>query len=205
MKYWHPLLILGTQFIVFVCLYCLFNTAIKLYPAKSNHESYIHRTIYIDRRFNIDEALLIQKAAERWTKATRHIAELDAVVMPAEISDQEHSHSIIILDVTPDFPPVIEVDRLNQQSTCGLYNAQEMAYPTVLVVKERIENSKIFEEVIMHEIGHALGLHHLNGDENILTLMYPAITVMSNGITIKDLIMFCDIYHCDPNQLTPED
>jgi predicted Zn-dependent protease len=204
MRYWHPFLLGIINSAVILLLICVYNQSKPTYPTK-DETSHIHRTIYIDRRFNIEEAQTIQEAAIRWTEATNHIAEIDTVLMPAEIKEADHSLSIIILDASPDLPPVISMDAAQHTLTVGIYSSQSMNYPTILIVNDRITNSNTFQKVVMHEIGHSLGLPHLEGKDGLYTLMYPTTSWMADGITSKDLIAFCDIYQCDATALQYEE
>jgi hypothetical protein len=204
MRYWHPLLLLVTQMIAMIWIVHAFNIAKEVYPLKYNVNS-VHRTLYIDRRFPIEESQAIQRAATRWTETTNHIATVDVEIMPASIRNENNSETIIVLDVTPDLPAIIATDAGNKGTTCGLFSDREMTYPIIAIVDERIDTSDIFEEVIMHEIGHSLGLPHLEGDNNFNTLMYPNVGLMSPTITDKDLQSFCKYYHCDASKLKHEE
>lgn len=204
-RHWSPVLFFGTLLIVLVWLLYLFSIAIHVYPPKVSEATHIHRTLYVDNRFSDEEALVITQVAKRWTEATNHIAEIDVAFMPTQIAPVDHSLSIMVLDVSPSFPSVIILDQLNNNSTCGVYNARELEYPVIAVVMERIDDIDLFRKVVMHEVGHALGLEHLKGDENIFTLMYPLTGLMSPGITTRDLVAFCKIYHCDPKSLKDEE
>lgn len=201
---WHPLLVLGAQLVVMVWLGCWFVLAQQTYAPRTNEKHHIHRTLYIDRRFSIDQAQAIQRAAKRWTIATDHIAEIDTVQMPATINNPDHLQSIVVLDVNPDYPTVISLDADNNATTAAYYAEQDGPYPIIAMIDERIDTNYTFEKVIMHEIGHSLKLGHLTGDDGELTLMYPSTLLMSDKITEKDMKMFCGIYGCDPKKLMGE-
>lgn len=204
MNYWSPLLLLGTQFIAIVMLFCLFTEAKVVYPSKKKDESaHIHRTIYIDRNFDTEQTLAIERVAMRWETATKHIAEFQIVDMPATLD--ENSDPLVIVNASPDFPDVIHLDSQNQGGTLGVYISSEMAYPTILIVTERTEDIYLFEEVVLHEIGHSVGLEHMTGEEGYNTVMYPTTDLMSPVITAKDLAAFCNHYGCDPKQLQDEE
>ena len=201
---WHPLLVLGVQLVVFIWLGCWFQIAKQTYTSHSNETHHIHRTLYVDRRFSLDQVEAIQRAAQRWTQATNHIAEIEVVVMPEVIKDADHLQSVIVLDANPDMPGVITLDATNHATTAAYYSQGEMVYPIIAVVDERITTIYTFEKVMMHEIGHSLKMEHLTGENGEFTLMYPDTLLMSEKITEKDMAMFCGIYDCDPRKLIGE-
>ena len=81
----------------------------------------------------------------------------------------------------------------------GLFDKKSII-PCIILVSNRIlEND--YKAVVLHELGHSLGLEHNEGINGIDTLMYPSIDLGSNHITFRDGQQFCKLYHCDPNKL----
>jgi predicted Zn-dependent protease len=74
------------------------------------------------------------------------------------------------------------------------------AIPYIGIVRSRIEDYE-FKEVMMHELGHVLGLKHNLGDDGTGTLMYPDVNLGSDTITDTDLKNFCKLYGCDVSKL----
>jgi hypothetical protein len=204
-KYWSSILFVGTLIISTIWLFYIYGIAIEVYPTKIDESKHIHRTLYVDTRFSDEEASAIELVAKRWTEATNHIADIDVVLMPADVKVENRWSSIMVLNESPSFPPVVVLDRDNHNSTCGVYNGSEMEYPVIAIITQRIDNVNLFQQVVMHEVGHALGLKHLTGDDNFFTLMYPNTGLMAPGITPKDLAEFCQIYHCDSRKLKNEE
>jgi Matrixin len=158
----------------------------------------------VDRHFSNDEFLLIAAAAIRWTRATNHIIEYDVIKLPILDKWETAQPNDVIIDiVSPDYPDVISLDTFNRQSTLAYYNGRGTA-PMIGIVEERIANFEDFQQVILHELGHSIGLKHNEGIEGIDTLMYPNIDLASRLITQDDLINVCKLYKCDPDQLQHE-
>jgi predicted Zn-dependent protease len=109
--------------------------------------------------------------------------------------------AIVIFNVTPDFPDIIILDSIKNYSTLGYYNSRGLDY--IALVDARISEAN-YNAVVMHELGHALGLEHPDLDDHpeigIGTLMYSMIDAGSNHITKDDLKQFCKLYHCDSSK-----
>jgi hypothetical protein len=151
----------------------------------------IHKTLYIGRNVFDDQINAISSAAIKWNQATKGQISFDIKMMPARINI---SNGIIINNVSPDFLDAILLDQTNENSTLAFMN-DHGRIPVIGLVDERI-NESLIVPVVMHELGHAIGLEHAGSG----TIMYPSISQESNDITKTDLEQLCDIYHCDIKQ-----
>lgn len=142
----------------------------------------------------------IVASAWEWHTATKGMVNYNIVKLPAKNIDIENG--IIICLVSPDFPEVIDLDTQRPDAShLAYYKAAPMPY--IGVIPNRIPE-KDYRTVIIHELGHSLGLAHNNGLKGIGTLMYPNMDFESNYITDTDLENFCKLYKCDATQLHDE-
>jgi hypothetical protein len=182
----------------FIILIYLFVFASDIYKQPKVYPNHIHTTIYIDRNFYDYEQEIIITAAIKWSKATNHIVEYDVVQLPTnEKIDAENG--LFMVKVSPDSPEIIVMDNVKNNITLGYYDTK-YGLSTISLVTDRL-NDYTYEQVVLHELGHSLGLQHLVGANGFNTLMYPTIDIGSETITEKDLKQFCSLYHCDVSKL----
>jgi hypothetical protein len=164
------------------------------------HKLPVHKTLYLDRGIYDEEMLHILEAAMEWNRATNGQVVFDIKRLPR--LDIRPADAIIIFNVSPDYPDVMLMDNLNDMTTLAYYNDRGLL-DYVAVVDERISQTDE-TAVILHELGHALGLEHPNSKEHpeigIGNLMYSNINMGGSHITNDDLKQFCKLYHCDSSK-----
>lgn len=164
------------------------------YNHSKNYNDHVHKTLFLDRTFSKEEVEFITSAAIEWSEATQHIANIDIV----QLSNKEEilsKDSVIVVAVSPDYPDVLIDESLSNNTILGLYT-RKYEIGIIELVVSRISDED-YKTVVMHELGHALGLDHNLGLDGIFTLMSPSIDGCSNHITQKDLDNFCQFYHCN--------
>jgi len=183
--------------ITMMLLIGLFIFAVPILYHPKEHPGTIHRTLYLDRYMSEDSMDYVIEAATEWNVATKGLVTFDVKRLPAQgINPLD---AILILDVTPDYPEIMILDNGNDYSTLGFFNGNRgIAY--IGLVENRIPSDDM-EAVVLHELGHSLGLEHNEGIDGIGTLMYPNINYGADHITNTDLDNFCKIYGCDPKRL----
>lgn len=185
----------------------VWSVAITVWPGPKVYPAHVHKTLYVDRYLDDDTFEAISYAAIRWSVGTNHIIDYDVVRMPItdhkEIADPEAS--IVIVGVSPEYPDVIQSDTENGESTLGIYKERCTALPVIELVLDRILDPDTLEMVLMHEMGHSVGLKHNEGMDGVGTLMYPDVMLGADFITVTDRENFCKLYNCDPKELQYEE
>lgn len=161
------------------------------------HRLPVHKTLYLSREIYDDQVFHIAEAAMEWREATNGDVVFDIKMLPQQ--DLTFGDGIIVMNATPDYPEIIMLDYGNQHTTLGLYNTNN-GFPAIELVDERIDADN-YTAVILHEMGHSLGLEHPDSPERpyngIGSLMFSSILFGNQHITTTDLKQFCHLYHCD--------
>jgi hypothetical protein len=156
------------------------------------------QTLYLDTSLSDDEAITVIGAALEWQTATRGLVHYNIVKLPIT-KDTIDENVIIVFSVSPYFPEILSLDKESSKTHLGYYDSHGDT-PYIVLVSERLTPDN-YKSVILHELGHALGLKHNNGDEGMGTLMYPDIELGSKSITNTDLDNFCKLYGCNSTGL----
>jgi len=187
-----------TPIISIIIIILIYINSVKVFQPEKVYPERVHKTLFLDRYLNPDEIAFITHAALEWSAATKNIVTFDVVTLPQEkvvISDND----IMIMNISPDHPLVLILDDNSNYSTLGYYD-ESFPVPIIYLVSDRIKN-KDYVMVVLHELGHALGLDHNENIWEVGTLMYPNIVLCSKHITLYDLKKFCKLYRCDVNKL----
>lgn len=159
-------------------------------------------TIYISNSFSVLQKKLILGAIHEWRRATDPIFIFD--IKYTNISNetiqiypfkQEESYNTIFIMLAP-------LAWAPSNKSAGYYTAQYGTnYIGMLDRDIELVNEELYTNVVIHEIGHVLGLEHL--DIAHKTIMTSFGNNSSGCITQLDLKNLCQIWCCDYTKLHP--
>jgi hypothetical protein len=162
----------------------------------SVHNLPVHKTLYIARNIPDIEMLHILEASLEWRATTNGEISFDLERMPA--ADIDPYNSVVMVNVTPDDPDVIISDNINHSNTLAVFNSR-VGLDYIVIIPARLDEETL-TEVVLHELGHSLGLKHIEGIEGVGCLMYPNVDLGCSHITKTDFVYLCKLYNCDPSK-----
>lgn len=157
--------------------------------------------------FHVDKALtpyavqFIRDACDKWEQYSggRVVFELQH-----DLEDNSAFEAITatlpsIVAVKSDADGIVDFEKAQHCNGCmtlGLtYRAPEPPHPVIFLVMDRLENPRDFYDVVMHELGHAIGLDHIPARDSI---MYAHHSPSSPNCPHQaDMAEFCRVYGCE--------
>lgn len=174
---------------------------------KSEYPEHVYKTLYIDKEFDQEEVGYIIAAATEWSKATENRVNYNIVVM-STATKINIDNALIINKVTSTYADVIVLDYFFNLNTpkenfikikaLGYYYESKIL-PSIILVADRLDDFN-YKAVVMHELGHSLGLEHNSSEEAMYnSIMYPSAEGQSTDITAIDVTAYCNIHNCQKN------
>jgi len=172
----------------------------------------IRKHIRIDQHFSEQEKKIIFDALITWENATKNFVKFHIIDVRANllngyedsrmlIANDDHRHfEVETIDIIKTYSHddiILKIDKYEKMPilgyACFLYYSN-----FTLIVVDRLTSSKMFKAIVMHEIGHLLGMLH---NKRRYTLMYPYYNTNMETITRYDLHTFCKINNCNREYL----
>ena len=184
---------------ILIMLVLLYNITDHMFVKTKPYPKHVNKTIFVDNYFNDKQFDKIKEAAQEWTLKTHHIVNFQVERLPSKKTLRANK-DLLILPVTPNFPDIILCDEYyHHDNTVGFFNDSGPLYFIEIVMDRASED--IFKSIVLHELGHSLGLEHDTSVDGIGSLMFPALNMGSDHITEEDLYQFCSLYKCDVEKL----
>lgn len=159
-----------------------------------------HRTVYVDGNFRDDEFKVIKEASDEWSAKTAGLAVIEVKRLPSPEKPKftMTTDDILLEKADSASSEILFLDYSTDATLFGLYRV-EGNHSIVILVTDRFSSTNEYRTVVLHEIGHALGLEH-NSVRG--TVMYRDHAHVGDHLVREDLKQFCAIYRCDVDELT---
>lgn len=181
-------------FLSLILISVFFILAIRYMPPDKKYTEYSHSILYLDKSFTDDEIDVVLDATLEWNKATGGRVNYDIIMLNSSNETIDFNRGILVNKLPADNIEILTLDFRNENITLGYFTNQGLM-PHIAIVADRLDLDD-YKTVVMHEIGHSLGLDHNEGDDGIGTLMYPTIELQSNYISETDIKNYCKLHHC---------
>lgn len=139
----------------------------------------INKCVYTDPQFSGIENSIIHNSLNEWSNKTNDLVTWSI----KDWSDPKCNNSVLIIRNISTDQDVINIEMKIKRRLKG-YTYKNNNFTYVLIVADNIENVHDYRIIMLHEIGHVLGLHHNDNNKSIMNdndLNYM------NGISDLDL------------------
>lgn len=187
---------------IFILCFC------SLPQSKYADKKYLHEVVLLDNSLSEDDIPLVVEALRSWECSTRGIVQFTIIKYPTQYDLQyitDLDHTVIIENVPRTDYRITEQDVGMPPGlhVIGLFTRSGSSIPEILLTKEMLSGDRQYVLLAEHEIGHSIGLDHIEHPTgNVYPVMYPS-PGTSDGITNEDLLQLAQIYGLNLRDMSP--
>jgi predicted Zn-dependent protease len=193
-----------TQILLFIIVILLPFSAIADESQTQQYYLYdLHKTVYIDKDFTKQQKEDINKALLSWEESTAGLVKFK-IISDIKLNDYSNlnnfDNTLFITPVSKENSDIINIDDKSNNGlfTVGLCISKSYTQGMIVdIVVERTDKTD-FKAIVLHEVGHALGLKHIISEHSV---MNPNVSASGKKIGQIDLYVLCELYHCNSNKM----
>lgn len=162
------------------------------------NKTFSNINIYIDTQFSSDEKVLIKDAFSTWENVLNNNVKfnINYSSKPSLFKDRESfEYGIFVWKLEHgDKTQMSDEDIKFFKNYEGVFLGEKHVSGNIIILINYYGFNNRFYGVVLHEIGHFLGLSHVN---DIDSLMHPSTGAYC--VTVNDADRACKMYNCEPN------
>lgn len=173
---------------------------------EGNLNPYREIPFYVDEDFTLDQKVIILHAVAEMNHVLNGLIEIKIKTFhydPRKASGQEikkqvllTDEGVILLAVNHD-DPVLSTMNQDGASTLAFVDQIGNKVHHIVVIQDRL-GERDFHQIILHEMGHALGALHVSAE----SLMFPYVGVMQGDCVDKiTMLQIANYQHLDPSYM----
>ena len=156
------------------------------------------KKVRIDKDFNKSEREIIIDSLKDWEKYSDGLVKfiiINYAAHPYYVEDgyyikKEQIDCFDTVDIVKSLSTHNIIQHIDNQHENNIYG---YAYPDhapnfILIITDRLKTKKTFKDIVMHEIGHILGVSHLDDERTLMHKYYYK--SKCKGISEKDIRAF---------------
>jgi hypothetical protein len=173
--------------------WCLRATKLAVLALTAFATGCLGTPIYVDERFTAEEEQTIRAAADTWTAATDGKAAVD-FIFGQRVDLHDTGRRVMVRAGGRAAENAFELFREGDPG--GRHESWDSE--VIVIVPERMDGIDM-KYVVIHELGHHFGVHHVS-DETAIMYFQPN-PKSAHCLTREDLSAFCAANSCNPEQM----